>query len=434
MGKKKKNKHNIDYYDMTPEEQKANAERFNKYERGEISFLDALNYEVPTAPTMGGSNFKKQIEIACFGSCDVDEDTKYENDICDALNDRESDDSNNDDETCEYIPYSSLVQNKEITEETNDNIHTNVKTEENEDKPEVKRIVDNIPRISFAYNPVIGKMLIDDGYVTTPVSITHTSSIELNQDNIPMDSDAFGTLLSRIYFFIISCKHPAVIMSEDVFNTEFTIFSKLDYNKFIFFKNKGFVYAYVLDEGESDNFYSVIKIFNMDDDSILRYVIGAAFASNTMHNIFMYNDEDEVESVMDDRHSIKELIKLIEDDPGTEYAGHNSGGDVESRMRVTDLQTFISDVYSTLEDLIEYDDEDDDDDTYNIPNSDCDDSEDDDEDDDDDNIDVNNFPDIDDQTSDTDEINNLLDSIESSDEDEIINNDVINLPKIHRRS
>jgi hypothetical protein len=276
--------------------------------------------------------------------------------------------------------------------------------------------------------------------VTTPVSVCHTSSINLNEDNIPTDSDGFGALLSKIYYFIISCKHPAVIMSQETFEIEFSVFSKLNFNKFIFFKNNGFVYAYVLDAGEMDNFYSVIDIFKMEDNDILRYVVGAAYASNTMHNIFMYNDEDEVESVMEARHSVKELVKLIDDDTDTEYAGHNSSGDVISRMKVTDLQTFVSDVYSILEDLIESEDDDDDENPYDIDDeSDSDDDSEEDteleDDDDDDDISINDFPD-DTISTDISDINSMIDSIDSTSNTDIKipYDDEVVIPKIHRRS
>ena len=40
MGKKNKN-HEIDYFNMSPEEQMANADIFHNVEQGAISFLDA---------------------------------------------------------------------------------------------------------------------------------------------------------------------------------------------------------------------------------------------------------------------------------------------------------------------------------------------------------------------------------------------------------
>lgn len=427
MGKKNKNR-DVDYFNMTPEEQMANAEMFHDVEQGEVSFLDALNYKVPTAP-IAQSDYKKQIEKACLGLKDEDDEDTYTAEIDAVIQRDEIKDDNSDNEcTNGYIPYMSLIDNSfldqfpDSDDEDDDEDITNNDDDDDDnvvidiDEPldlggtnctssdVVDEKSDSIPRIRFTYNPIIGKMLIDDGLVSTPVSVIHTSSIQLHADKIPEDSDGYAAMMSKIFYFIITCKHPAVIMSEDTFEIEFSPFSKINFNKFIFFKNDGFVYVYILDEGESDNFYSVSDVFNMDEDELMRFAVGAAYASNTMHNIFMYNDGDEVESVMEVRHSVKELLEIIENDPDTKYAGHQSSGDVLSKMHVNDLQSFVSDVYSLLDDLIVSDDSDDEDD---FDEEDTDDNIDDD-------VDINDFPDIDsNMKTETDDIEQLLDSIDN---------------------
>jgi hypothetical protein len=122
MGKKNKKTY-VDYFDMTPEEQKANAERFNSYERGEISFLDVLNYKVPNAPVRQ-SDYKKQIERACLGIISDNNDDNYVDEISNILNDHKSDNHTecNDDETSEFIPYSSIAK---TIEESNDTHNKN---------------------------------------------------------------------------------------------------------------------------------------------------------------------------------------------------------------------------------------------------------------------------------------------------------------------
>jgi hypothetical protein len=298
------------------------------------------------------------------------------------------------------------------------------------DESKSDAITDKIPRIHFTHNSVIGKMLIDDGYVATPITICATSSIELNKENIPEDDDAFGELISKIYHYIITCKHPAVIMSKETFEIEFSIFAKINFNRFKFFKHDDYVFAYVIDEKEIDNFYKVIDIYKMDNEATLRYIVGTAYACNTMHNIFMYNDEDEVLSVMGDRNSVKELIALIYDDPKTEYSGHNVSTDILSTMHVINLKSLISDMYATLDDLIELEDEDDDDDdtdddTYDIPISTS--SDDDETEEYSDDTSVENFPD----TS-PEDIGALMDDIESDDNDDDDSAEMIKSKIYHR--
>ena len=73
---KKNKKNKVDYFNMTPEEQMANAEMFHDVEQGEVSFLDALNYKVPTGP-IAQSDYTKQIEKACLRDLEKDEDETY---------------------------------------------------------------------------------------------------------------------------------------------------------------------------------------------------------------------------------------------------------------------------------------------------------------------------------------------------------------------
>ena len=126
-----------------------------------------------------------------------------------------------------------------------------------------------------------------------------------------------------------------------------------------------------------------------------------------MHNMFMYMDEDEVETIMCARHDIKSLISRIEKNSDAEYAGHNSsGGNVMMRMHVIDLDAFRSSVRMEMNDILL--DNDDDDDEYDIE-YDEDNTNNDNEDTDD--IDVSDYPDMDMATS-TDDIDDMMENIE----------------------
>lgn len=408
MSKKNKKNQQFDYFNMSPEEQKANAEIFHRVEQGEASILDALNYKVKSAP-IAQSDYKRQIAEACFGIINT-----KETDVDDAYDVDHAYMAEVDNLICNSVAHAMHDDNYSDSMTENDpdivSVPTNFELEENDDANDtestMEALMDNVARIRFRYDSITGKMFIEDGLVSTPVSVACSSSIELNSDMIPDDVDSFGQMLSKIFYYIITCKHPAVIISEDAFNIEFSMYAELNFNKYVFFKNNGYVYLYVIDEGESSNFYSVADIFKMTDEDLLRYVVCAAYAANTVHNSFMHDDEDEVESVMDARHCIKELITLIEEDPETKYAGHQASGDVMTRMKVNDLQSLVADVRCILDNLLHVDDEDDEDeDDVDDTDDDC----------DIDDIDVNDFPDVDFMTG-TNDIDDMLESIESTDE------------------
>lgn len=421
MGKKKNKKKNQNYYDMTPEEQMANAEFFNDLEKGEVSFLDSLNYKVATAPK-NQSSLIRQIEEACFGFESNKTKTNEENYFSEQIEENLVKSCSNievEEDTTEeeegYISYSKLMSVDALKTETkcvtevSDTLPKQAETKADSD-------INNIPRIHFSYEGVTGRMLIDDGLISTPVSVCCTSSLDLNDEYIPTDADAFGELMSKFFYYIIACKHPAVIVSEETFEIEFSVFSKINFNRFVFFKNNGYVYAYVIDEGEVDNFYHVTGEFKMTDEDSLKYVIGTAFAAGSIHNVFMHDDEDEVDSVMNARHDIKKLLKLIENDPATEYAGHNVSGDTLSNMKVTDLSIFITDIRQLLEQLTDVeDDEEENDDEYDDEEYDenIDQTDDESDEDDYDDIDINDFPDIDLKTN-TDNIDDMIEEIEPS--------------------
>lgn len=458
---KKNKKHKVDYFNMTPEEQMANAEMFHDVEQGEVSFLDALNYKVPTGP-IAQSDYTRQIERACLGVIEKDEDETYLSEVDHAIgfvtdepdvdkNISNMDDNTNDVEVTEkeYISYSEvksdfgIYKDSDVEEEvTIDNCAKGNVIENNVTETRTKEKDERIAPIYFTYEPIVGKVIIDDGLVPTAVSVYHSTSIQLQEENIPDDSDTVAQLISKLFYYIITCKHPAVIMSEETFELEFSLLEKINVNKFVLFKNNGFVYVYVMDEEEINNFYSVTEIFNMDDNDLLRFMISTAIASKSPHNAFLYNDEDEVDSVMEARHDVKYLMNMIYSDSDTRYTGHYASNDILNRMGVTDLQTFTQDVYDLIENLtVTMNDEDNDPDTDIEEDF-----------DDEDDIDVTDYPDIE-MTTDTDDIDQMFEELESADDilaskiettvtqtstiikaNDTDSDDDMTVPVIHRRS
>ena len=220
---KKNKKHKVDYFNMTPEEQMANAEMFHDVEKGDVSFLDALNYKVPTGP-VAQSDYTKQIERACLGIIEKDEDDNYINEVEIAMGYvketvDESKEYTNDDHNGEYIAYSEDEKDDEeidteyaspfshTSQLISDKISMDITVDNAPKEPSVEdkdRNNDNISPIFFRYNPTIGRVIIDDGLIATAVSVCHSSSIQLQDECIPDDSDEFSSLVSKLFFYIIS--------------------------------------------------------------------------------------------------------------------------------------------------------------------------------------------------------------------------------------
>lgn len=392
MGKKNKKR---DIFDMSPEEQMANAARFHEVETGEISFLEALNCKVPVGVT-SQSDYKRQIEQACFGTVSDKQKSLVE----------------------EPDPIADAIQHNVISPEQP------VEIESDNDIDDIPSSVnagdlsgvihtdhsmksEGLHKVRIWYNSVIGKVIISDGYVDTAVSVFKISAYKIDSDMIPDDGDVYAHLCSRLFYYIITRKHPAVIMSADTFEIEFSMYAKINFNKFVFFMNEGYVYAYIVEPDDVSNFYGVTEIYNMDNTSTIAYLVGTALTANTIDNRFMFDDEDEVESVMEDRHEIKQLISLIDSDSDTEYAGHNSSGNVMDRMRVIDLEAFNENMQESINRFIKSDNYDDDDDEEYADVEDDDNA--------DDEIDINDFP-VDTDTE--DDLDSIIENVYENDSDD----------------
>ena len=422
MGKKHNKKKNnfYDYIDMSPEEQKAGAIRLDEYENGEISFLEAIGYKESEAPR-NKSNLNKQIEAAYINR--VKEEGKLQNNRNNSYNDynndryMEEDDDNvdnnqvydNDDNEPEY--------EEEKHEEVNSN-NTDENTTSNQNSSGTE-IIHHIPQIHCYYNNMTGRCIIDDEAIQTTISPVYTTAIGIDESFIPDSEEEFKTLTSGLFYYIMTRKHPSVIISEEAFKIHFRIYNSINSNRIYFFRHNGLVYIYILDEEMHDNFYKIFDIINMSKEDTIRYFIGATIASDNMNNIFMAHDEDEVSSVMEERHNIKDLLMFIEQEFETEYSGHDSSSDdIIDRLRVFNFDTFESKIRSHIEEFISYDEDNEDEDDGDIDNYDDYDIDDEKDEDvsyieeDDDEINVDDFPDIDELKTNTDDIDQRMEDDE----------------------
>ena len=421
MSKKNKNR-KFDYFDMSYEEQIANAQMFNDLEEGTVDITQIGDYVVPEAP-FGQSDLNRQIENRLLGKEDDSDRDPIRDAVENIYGTQDEEDSGYYDGNNIFFdpdPVSAKVTEKKVatsskpqpsvsTVTTVDHASATVTTvKQEQESPKC-----TIPEITCRYNRNIGKLFVDDGLVSTPISAFFGFTTEIDTAMIPSDADELGELMSSIFYYIISCKYPSVIMTEGTFELEFSIYQDVNINKFMFFRNNGYVFVYVIQEDAIDNFYSVfddLKSTNIPEEEMqIRFMLGAALAAGTVHNIFPSEDDDEVDCVMDIRHDIKGLLKLIDEDPDTEYAGHNSGnGSVWKNLRVIKFNEFQRAVRQKLTDLEPYEEDEDEDDyndeEFNVGN--VPDGESDEESEDDD------FPDIIDSKTGTDDIDRMMDELE----------------------
>lgn len=373
MSKKKKK----DYFDLSVEEQKAQMEAFDALESGEISMLDIMNYDVPSGSAVNKkSDYTKQLENFLFADGEtIDYTDKLESALI-------GDDDNiypqsfkTDFEKMLDIEHKpSEIKREEISASVEENIGETKTTYEKCEavvKPSTeadKKVVNEsqnyyVPEIDIRYNKPTGRILIDDGLISTPISVLHSLAVDFDNSLYPDDPDSMGDLLSQIFKYMVACKHPSVIIPKKQFEDEFAIYQSVDNSRFVFFYHAitESVFCYLIDKKSRETLYNISDFYpSIDEHELLKFFIGAAFACGTSHNCFMFNDEDEVEEVANVRNDVRALTKLIESDPNTTYSGdHYGSNDVYKSLNVISHSQFINDTYQILQDFIIEDDDDD---------------------------------------------------------------------------
>ena len=385
MSKKKKN-----YFDLSVEEQKAQMEAFDALEHGEISMLDIMNYDVPSGSVVNRkSDYTKQLENFLF---EDEKETDYASELESVLIGEDESESvyptsfKTDFEKMLNIEHEAPEIKKEevsvTVEENTDETKTTYKKSEVVVKPSTetkKEVVSgssdySVPEINIRYSEPTGRILIDDGLISTPVSVLHSVAVNFDDSLYPDDPDSMGDLLSQIFKCIIACKHPAVIIPKKQFEDEFAIYQSVDNSRFLFFYHRitESVFCYVIDKKSRETMYNISDFYpSIDERAFLKFFIGAAFACGTNHNCFMFEDEDEVEEVSKVRNNVRALTKLIESDPNTTYSGdHYGSNDVYESLNVISHSQFMYETRQILQDFIleddyyDEDDEDEDDEEY----------------------------------------------------------------------
>ena len=222
------------------------------------------------------------------------------------------------------------------------------------------------PTIRIRIDEVTAHCFIDDGIVSTPINAIAAWTKDINHELIPQNNELLSRLFSSLYFHIITTKYPSCIMDVDTFLGLFKGVKSLDPNKFAFFKQDKFIYAYVIEEDAYKHFYSAFDTFNLDKEQQMQFIVNAAVTANVVHNAFPATDEDEVERVLEIRHNVTGLYKMIIEDPETVFDNEFDEDPLDA-LHVISLPDFKADVLSNLSDLTDLSyglDDDDDDEDY----------------------------------------------------------------------
>ena len=334
MSKKKK-----DIWDLTPEEQMDNANDFYKFEKGKIGIMELGN--IPrtlndngltgdveakiVADIMG----KKKIEVAPEAvplnieselSSFVSEtnDKIIKNSVYGVTANSKK-----------YSTLNDLTDNGEYEQADKEDVeeYINDAIEDEESKDDI-----NLPLITYGYDVELGKFFVNDGIVSSVLSMPVIAAQEINESYASsLDSDFIYEKIALLMKYIITLKHPTAVFDVDEFygnNSEYKFdrVKSYDKSKFKFFYHDSWVYCYVVDAESIDEVNDVLEksIANKDLMNYLRFFAALSYACGSLNGAFFVEDEEFISRYYKSSHNHKEdFVKLFASDEETVMAKEN---------------------------------------------------------------------------------------------------------------
>lgn len=164
----------------------------------------------------------------------------------------------------------------------------------------------------FIVTPIsaFGRAIIQDGVSAYPFDLSASSEesfdIDMEKYRTPESRDEIENIVDVLRQYIISRSFPAAIYTKEEFDDEFSSVESYDEDKFIFFEEDGYVYAYVINDDAWTNFEEVISTgFVKGQDlqnleTFLRSYISLTILINNPHVGFYQGSDDFIEVYMDD--------------------------------------------------------------------------------------------------------------------------------------
>jgi hypothetical protein len=209
-------------------------------------------------------------------------------------------------------------------------------------------------------NRRLNRLTIDDGVSPTTLSIDYINLIEISGDYD--DSDA-AQIISLLYYYIISCKHPFAVISNIEFESKFKKYKSFNENKFIFIAIDGGQCLYYIEEEDVRKLTTLPDIYHMNTESTLQFYTALAYNAGATHNIFFIDDDEYIsryKSYLESIRSVDDYIKLMDNDKDTVFHD-NIPGEVTFYAECLDATYLQKNAREQLMELIGDIDDDDDD-------------------------------------------------------------------------
>lgn len=206
------------------------------------------------------------------------------------------------------------------------------------------------------------RVFIDDGWVSTPVSVNLSQSAVFQEGAVASLSDAeYTSIVVMLQAAIFFHKYPAASFTEAQFAKTFCGIRALDLTKFRFFKTKVggtddvIIHGYIID-GFADELYSILEHYDFNDrESTIQFLKAAYEACSMGNSAFFYDDQDDIDIVVDERLSHDDFRRIVLSDEGTEMIGRGDAApNPMEALSVADVQKIYAALDSALDSILAY--------------------------------------------------------------------------------
>ena len=343
MGKKKKKQR--DSWDLTAEEQMELADAFYEAEKkGQLLKLDKDG----KASKFTENGLEPGIEELIHQRLVAGEHKNDEN-LTNNTNDEESEEVESYDS---FIDKLSKNESYDVDDSEDDELTDQVTTPVS---------INTSNQIKFRFIEDLNRLVIDDGLAPTSISIDYVHSTAIK--DMEYDDDYTGNTVSLLYYYILSTKHPYMILTKEEFVNIFrNVASYNTQNISLMEINEKYVAVYLVDKDTNEVLLDKIpEIYEFNNKEMLQYMLTIAINSGSIHNTFFYDQETYIEKFIDYTKSYTNLddlnnsgIKFFDD---SEDISERTYATLVDYLVVLDFESLRDEAMAIIEDITDESDD-----------------------------------------------------------------------------
>ena len=345
MGKKKKKQR--DSWDLTAEEQMELADAFYEAEKkGQLLKLDKDG----KASKFTENGLEPGIEELIHQRLVASEHKNDEN-----LTNNTNDESETFDESVDDFDNDEESENVESYDEDDS------EDDELSDQVTTPVSINTSNQIKFRFIEDLNRLVIDDGLAPTSISIDYVHSTAIK--DMEYDDDYTGNTVSLLYYYILSTKHPYMILTKEEFVNIFrNVASYNTQNISLMEINDKYVAVYLVDKDSKEVLLDKIpEIYEFNNKEMLQYMLTIATNSGSIHNTFFYDQETYIEKFIDYTKSYTNLddlnnsgIKFFDD---SEDISERTYETLVDYLVVLDFESIRDEAMTIIEDITDESDD-----------------------------------------------------------------------------